>query len=238
MAKLSSLKRRALVTGGTRGIGAAIAARLIADGYDVIVTARGGQAPEGARLHVVDFENSSAVDHFVDDVKKQGIDVLINNAGINKIGPFDEISTDDFELIHRINLSVPFRLCQAVLPHMKLNKWGRIINVSSIFGKISKAERASYSASKFGLDGMSVALAAEVAVDGILVNSVAPGFIDTDLTRKILGADGIVKLTSQVPIRRLGRPEEIAAFVSWLASEENSFMTGQNIAVDGGFTRV
>lgn len=121
---------------------------------------------------------------------------------------------------------------------MKRKGWGRIVNVSSIWGKISMAHRASYSASKFAVDGMTVALAAEHAADGIVANSIAPGFIDTDLTRRMLGKAGIQALVSKVPANRLGRVEEIARLVLWLASDENTFISGQNIAIDGGFTRV
>ena len=112
------------------------------------------------------------------------------------------------------------------------------MNISSIFGKVSKAHRASYSACKFALDGMTVALAAEHSVNGVLANCVAPGFIDTDLTRRMLGEAGIAQVLAGVPIGRLGKVEEIARLVLWLSSDENSFVTGQNIAIDGGFSRV
>jgi NAD(P)-dependent dehydrogenase (short-subunit alcohol dehydrogenase family) len=125
-----------------------------------------------------------------------------------------------------------------LIPGMRSRGWGRIVNLSSILGKVSKEFRAAYSTSKFGLDGMTAALAAEVAADGILANCVAPGFIDTDLTRSILGEQGIAELVSRIPIKRLGTPEEIAAFVVWLAGPENTYLSGQNIAIDGGFTRV
>jgi len=137
-----------------------------------------------------------------------------------------------------VNLYSAFRLIQAVLPGMTLKKWGRIVNITSIFGIVSKEYRASYSASKFGMDGMTVALAAEVAESGVLVNSVAPGFIDTELTRKVLGEQGMRELATKVPIRRVGNPEEVARLVLWLASNENTFVSAQNIAIDGGFTRV
>jgi 3-oxoacyl-[acyl-carrier protein] reductase len=121
---------------------------------------------------------------------------------------------------------------------MKRKKWGRIVNISSVLGKISKEYRGSYSTSKFALDGMTSALAAEVARYGILANCVAPGFIDTQLTRTVLGEKGMAEMTSKIPIGRLGKPEEIAAFIVWLASPDNTYISGQNIAIDGGFTRV
>ena len=137
-----------------------------------------------------------------------------------------------------MNLFAPFRLSQAAIPSMLDQNWGRIINISSIWGKISKEYRASYSASKFALDGVTLALAAEYSKNGILVNSVAPGFTDTELTRNVLGDNGIKKLAAGIPIGRIAKPEEIANLVVWLCSEENSYISGQNIIIDGGFTGV
>ena len=167
----------------------------------------------------------------------QQINILVNNVGINKIGKFSSIDIRDFDRILKVNLRAPFQLCQAVVPFMEKNKWGRIVNITSIFGSISKEYRAPYSASKFGLDGMTIALAAEVSEKGILANSVGPGFIDTDLTREVLGASGISKIKGQIPIKRLGQATEVASLVSWLVSDENTYMTGQNLMIDGGFTR-
>ncbi len=232
--------KTALVTGGTRGIGAAIAARLHADGAEVTTTGTrsNGKPPPGCRYLSVDFSDRKAVEHFAAEIAGAGFDILVNNAGVNKIDPYAEIDLNDFDRIQQVNVRAPFLLCRAVLPGMKEKKWGRIVNVSSVFGKISKELRASYSTSKFALDGMTAALAAEVAAEGILANCVAPGFIDTDMTRKILGEKGMAELAARVPAKRLGRPEEIAAFVAWLAGPENTYISGQNIAIDGGFTRV
>ena len=129
-------------------------------------------------------------------------------------------------------------MCRALVPTMRERKWGRIVTLSSIWGKIGREHRGAYAATKFGLDGMTAALAAEVAADGILANCVAPGFIDTELTRRVLGEDGIHDLVAKVPLGRLGKPEEIAAFVVWLAGPENTYISGQNISIDGGFSRV
>lgn len=232
--------RTALVTGGTRGIGAAIASRFVLDGHRVIVTgtSSASQPPKGCDYRAVDFSDRGATEAFADAVKALNIDILVNNAGTNTISPFARINSDDFDRIQLVNVRAPLLLCQAVLPAMQKNKWGRIVNVSSIFGKVSKTFRGSYSASKFSLDGLTAALAAEVAVDGIMANCVAPGFIDTDLTRAVLGEAGIAEIAKQVPIGRLGTPDEVAALVSWLASAENSYLSGQNIAIDGGYTRV
>jgi len=163
---------------------------------------------------------------------------LVNNVGINKIAPFVEITQEEFLLIHQVNVLAPFLLCQSVIPAMKNKAWGRIVNISSIWGKIGKELRASYSASKFAIDGMTLALAAEHSKDGIVANSIAPGVIDTELTRNVLGEVGMKTMSSLVPSKRLGQVEEIARLVLWLTSEENTYLTGQNIAIDGGFSRV
>jgi len=232
--------RLALVTGGTRGIGRAVAIRLNADGASVTVTGTSlnGVPPQGCSYYTVDFTNRNATEKFAAEVENWGVDILINNAGVNKISPFDQLDPDDFDKIQSVNVRAPFLLCRAVIPSMKRKKWGRIVNISSILGKISKEYRGSYSTSKFALDGMTAALAAEVAKYGILANCVAPGFIDTQLTRTILGEKGMTEMTSKIPIGRLGRPEEIATFIVWLASPDNTYISGQNIAIDGGFTRV
>lgn len=232
--------KRALVTGGTRGIGAAIAARLVAHGATVTVTGTrsDGIAPQGCDYVAVDFADNAAISAFADYVAALKFDVLVNNAGINKIAPFAEIDPGDFARIQQVNVTAPFLMARAVLPAMKAKGWGRIVTLSSIWGRISKAQRGAYSASKFAVDGMTAALAAEVAEFGILANCVAPGFIDTELTRTTLGEQGMRDLAAQVPARRLGRPEEVAALVAWLAGPENSYVSGQNIVIDGGFSRV
>ncbi|MDC1425038.1 SDR family oxidoreductase [Oceanospirillaceae bacterium] len=233
-------KCRAVVTGATRGIGFAIAERLHKDGFDVIATGTSNDSicPDGTTYHQVDFLDKESTLNFIGFLKQQKIDVLVNNAGINKIGEFASINIEDFDRILHVNLRTPFQLCQAVIPYMKENNWGRIVNLTSIFGNITKKYRAPYSSSKFGLDGMTAALSAEISEFGILANSVGPGFIDTELTRNVLGQSGIDELKERIPMKRLGETKEIASFVSWLVSKENTYMTGQNIIIDGGFSRV
>lgn len=233
--------KKAFVTGASRGIGRAIAQAFRGEGAWVIGTRTGEpDRPDDACQEWVraDFADVEQIKACAAMVRETEPDVLVNNAGINKIASFVDVDADDFQKIQRVNVLAPLLLCQAAIPSMKAKGWGRIVNVSSIWGKISKAHRASYSASKFALDGLTVALAAEHAADGILANSVAPGFIDTELTRRVLGEAGISSLLSGVPIGRLGRVEEIARLVLWLAGSENTFIAGQNIAIDGGFTRV
>lgn len=233
--------RKVFVTGASRGIGKAIAQAFRNEGAWVVGTSTGAVGASGEQcdewVHA-DFSSVSEIERCAGRIGEIQPDVLVNNAGINRNAPFMEISPEVFRLIQQVNVFAPFLLCQATLPAMKNKGWGRIVNVSSIFGKISMAHRASYSASKFALDGMAVALAAEFAADGILANSVAPGFIDTDLTQRMLGATGIAALTAKVPAGRLGTVEEIAKLVVWLGGTDNTFISGQNIAIDGGFTRV
>jgi 3-oxoacyl-[acyl-carrier protein] reductase len=136
-----------------------------------------------------------------------------------------------------VNVRAPFLLARACAPGMAERGWGRIVNIGSIWSVVSIAQRASYSTSKFGVDGMTAAMSAELAASGILVNTVSPGFVDTELTRRVLGEDGIAELTARVPIRRLAQPSEIAALVAWVAGPDNTYLTGQNVVIDGGFTR-
>lgn len=231
-------RRRALVTGGTRGIGAATAGVLRDAGFEVTVTGATpeGQAPDGCRFEPVDFSDTRQLHAFAARVADRGFDVLVNNAGINKVGEVAGYAPEDLTRVLDVNLVAPFHLCGAVIPGMRARKFGRIVNITSIFGVVSKAGRSAYSASKFGLLGVTRALALEVAADNVLVNCVAPGFVDTELTRRVLGDKGIAEMVAQVPAGRLAQPHEIAGYVAFLCSDANSFMTGQTLVVDGGFT--
>jgi len=232
--------KKVIVTGASRGIGAEIARAYHESGAEVIGTRTQDASPNGRcdSWVTVDFTNDIQTLRFVDALREIQPDVLINNAGINKIGPFAEIGLHDFLQIQKVNVVAPFLLSQAVIPAMAAKRWGRIVNISSIWGKISKEFRATYSASKFALDGITAAISAEHARDGIMANCVSPGFTRTELTERVLGADEMSELSSIVPARRFAEPSEIAKFVLWLGSEENTYLTGQNIALDGGFTRV
>lgn len=232
--------RKVLVTGASRGIGRAIAIAFCSEGAWVVGTRTADASPDDACSEwlTANFGDVAQIQACADAVRRIEPDILVNNVGINKISPFVQIDPVEFLLIQQVNVFAPFQLCQAAVPSMVRRQWGRIINISSIWGKISREYRASYSASKFALDGMTLALAAEHAADGILANCIAPGFIDTELTRGILGEPGIRTLSAAVPLRRLGHAEEVARLALWLASEENSYLSGQNIALDGGFSRV
>lgn len=232
--------RIAAVTGGTRGIGRAVAERLRDGGARVLVTGTRpeGPAPAGCEYRVADFSDPAATEALAGALRALRPAILVNNAGVTHPQPFEEIETPEFLRVHRINLVAPLLLSRAVLPGMRAARWGRIVNVGSIWGVVSKAERATYSAAKFGLDGMTAALAAEVAGDGVLANCVAPGFVETDLMTSLLSEAQRAALAAQVPMKRFARPEEIAALVVWLCSPENTYVSGQQLVIDGGYTRV
>lgn len=229
-----------LVTGGTKGIGFAVAEAFTQSGAKVFVTARNKRMslPAGVEFIEVDFANKESVEAFLNSPLLQTVDILINNAGINKIDSFQEINEADFDEIMQVNVKAPFLLTQKIIPYMKAKQFGRIVNIASIFSHISKEKRGSYSTSKFGILGMTKAIAVEYAPFNVLCNALSPGFINTELTQTVLTADQIKELVSQVPMKRLGTSEEIAQAVLFLASPQNTFITGQNIIADGGFTSV
>jgi len=232
--------KSAIVTGATRGIGFAIAEKYRSEGYDLtcVGSKPGGSGPVGTRYISADFTKESDVDSLCNELALIKPDVLINCAGINVIGPFADIDSQDFQHIQLVNVQAPFELCKACVPSMKSAGWGRIVNIGSVWGKIGKELRASYSTSKYAVEGMTAALAAEVAEFGILANTVSPGIIETEMTRSVLTEDQIDNLIQTVPARRLGQPEEVAELVYWLGSPNNTFVSGQNIAIDGGLLRV
>ena len=236
---------RIVVTGGTRGIGAKIVSDLNASGANVIATGTDIEnLPEGFRIEGVTYENldlssRDSIDEFVKRISKYGkLGGLINNAGINTINPIDQIVEKDWDEILKVNLTGPFLLVKGLVPLMRNNGGGKIVNVASIFGSITKEKRGAYTSSKAGLIGFTKTASVDFAPDCILVNSISPGFIATELTERVLGKEGIETLCAQVPMKRLGQPEEISKVVLFLCSEQNTFLTGQNIIVDGGFVNI
>jgi 3-oxoacyl-[acyl-carrier protein] reductase len=230
--------RSALVTGGTRGLGYAIAELLAKLGARVTVTgtAPGGAGPAGCAYAACDFTDAAATGAFAEAQARAGHDVLVNNAAVNKVGPTGAYDPADFARLQQVNVTAPFLLCRALAPGMAERGFGRIVNITSIFGVVSRVGRAAYSTTKFGLLGLSRALALEYGPRGVLVNGLAPGFVDTDLTRRVLGPAGIAEVEAQIPVGRLATPDDIARACAFLASPANTYLTGQNIVVDGGFT--
>jgi NAD(P)-dependent dehydrogenase (short-subunit alcohol dehydrogenase family) len=235
----------ALVTGATRGIGrqlaqdfASLGARVLLTGTDEERAVRSASSlpGKGHRGLAVDFCDADSTDSFITAVGLEPrIDVLVNNAGINRINPVDAVLDDDWLAVQRVNLEAPLRLTRTVSRIMKANGYGRIVNISSIFGVISKEKRALYSMTKFGLRGLTVASAHDLAKYGILVNSVSPGFVQTELTDKMLSPSERASLADQIPLRRFATPEDISPVVVFLASSLNTYVTAQNVVADGGF---
>jgi 3-oxoacyl-[acyl-carrier protein] reductase len=237
--------RVALVTGASRGIGRAIAAKLAAQGATVVAAAReqnaagtvGEITAAGGKAEVasVDVSDAAAIDALVAGaLERHGrIDILVNNAGITRDQLMLRMKRADWDAVIATNLTGAFSLTQAVLKPMIRQKGGRIICISSVVGQGGNAGQANYAASKAGLIGFAKAVAQEVASRNITVNVVAPGLIDTDMTRAITGG-AQDEWAARIPLKRLGTPDDIAAAVCFLASPEASYITGQVLAVNGG----
>ena len=233
----------ALVTGASRGIGAAIAARLAADGARVVGTAT---TAEGAaritqnlggkgRGAVLDVTDQQSIDALLADLEatEGAVGILCNNAGITRDTLLLRMKEDDWQVVMQTNLASVFRLSKAVLRGMMKARTGRIISIASIVGLIGNPGQANYAAAKAGIIGFSKSLAREVGSRNITVNVIAPGFIDTDMTRSLSDAQKEA-LNGQIPLARLGQPADIAAAVAFLASPDAAYITGETLNVNGG----
>lgn len=236
----------ALVTGATRGIGKAIAENLAAQGALVIGTATSEKGADAISDYlreagnagcgmVLDVANSSSVEAVLKAVTERfgAVEILVNNAGITRDNIMMRMKDDEWDAVINTNLTANFRLAKGCLRGMTKARWGRIISISSVVGSMGNAGQANYAAAKAGLEGFSRALAREIASRNITVNCVAPGFIDTDMTSGLAEEHKTV-LQGQIPMARLGQPEEIAAVVGFLASQGGSYVTGETIHVNGG----
>jgi len=215
----------ALVTGASRGIGAAIAAALAEDGFSVLAPTRSA----------MDLRSDASIDTYVRSVVGP-VHVLVNTAGINPISPLSQIADSDLQGTLQTNLLAPFRLSRCLASRMIASGFGRIVNVSSIWSMVAREGRMTYSMSKAALNGLTRSLAIELAPFNILVNAVAPGYVLTDLTRQNNTEAELSEISRAIPLGRLAQPAEVAAVVAFLCSPDNTYITGQTIVVDGGYT--
>ncbi len=239
--------KKALVTGATGGIGASIAKTLHAHGAEVAISGTRAEKLQelagelGDRVHILPANLSDR--ESVDSLAKAaagamgGVDILVNNAGITRDNLAMRMKEDEWDSVLQVNLESVFRLSKGFLRTMMKSRWGRIINITSVVGVTGNPGQANYAASKAGLIGMSKSLAQEVASRGITVNCVAPGFITTPMT-DALTDDQKAAITNNIPSGTLGKPEDIAASVLYLASEEANYVTGQTLHVNGGMAMI
>lgn len=243
--------KRALVTGGSRGIGEAVAQRLLQDGLEVVIASRKAEGVaaaverlekavpdgriEGRVLHVGELDS---LDGFMDDLLEGGLDVLVNNAGTNPyFGPMLGTEWAAWDKTFDVNVKGPFHLSRRAALHMAERGGGSIVNVSSILGAAASPLQGVYGMTKAALISMTKTLAFELGETGVRVNAIAPGIIDTRLS-KALTTDPVLleQITGRTALKRVGQPEEIAGIVSYLASDAASYTTGQTLFVDGGFS--
>ena len=239
-------KRVAYVTGGMGGIGTAICQRLAKEGFTVIAGCGptrdyqkwlDEQKAQGYEFHasvgnVADWQ--STVDAFAKAKAEHGpIDVLVNNAGITRDRMFLKMTPEDWQVVIDTNLNSMFNVTKQVVPDMVEKGWGRIVQISSVNGEKGQAGQTNYSAAKAGMHGFTMALAQELAGKGVTVNTVSPGYIGTDMV-KAIRPDVLEKIVATIPVKRLGRPEEIGSIVAWLAGEDSGFTTGADFSCNGG----
>jgi 3-oxoacyl-[acyl-carrier protein] reductase len=226
--------KKAIVTGGNRGIGKGIVLGLIEQGYTVLATCRNisnfDYSHDKLSLANLDISDASSVENFQKTVSEFEPNILINNAGITKDNLFLRMSDEDWENVINTNLNGVFKITKLVVKGMFKKRWGRIINISSVSGSMGNPGQTNYSASKAGVDALTRSLAKELGSRNITVNSIAPGFIETDMTEGVIDQ----QILDKIPLRRAGKPEDIASLVNFLSSEESNYITGQTLVVDGG----
>ena len=234
--------KKVLITGGTRGIGKEIARQYKNLHATVVITGVSEQIPqdlqEGVLYEPLQIDSKTNWVQRVDEIieKYTGFDICINNAGINKVAQINELEKEDIDGILLTNLNAPIYIASVVSKKMIENRYGFIINIASIFGVVSKEGRNSYTASKSGLIGVTKTMAIDLGIYNVLVNAVSPGFVDTELTRRILGEVGMDEMKKRIPMKKLASVSDIVPTILFLTSEYNTYITGQNIIIDGGFT--
>lgn len=234
-----------LVTGASRGIGKRIALDFLHCGARLIVTAtHPDREPDvvdafgrETRFIPVDFSNAESTRDFLGKIGElERIDVCVNNAGLSRHKPLEEITMADWDVTHDVDLRAPFLIIQTVARIMRRHRYGRIVNVSSIWGHITMPGRVSYTGAKFGIRGLTVGTAVDLAKEGILVNAVAPGFTLTDMVKNNFSQETLQSLEASIPLGRLAEPSEISRLVLFLASPLNTYVTGQSLVIDGGYS--
>ncbi|WP_163323655.1 SDR family NAD(P)-dependent oxidoreductase [Draconibacterium mangrovi] len=240
--------KTAIVTGGTRGIGKSIADKLLEAGAKVICT--GTKLKEITHLNEestnpnlsyiqLDLSSTSSVDQFCAFISGMDkIDILVNNAGINIISEVLETNIMDYQKLQKINLEGPFRLSQAAAQKMTKNNYGRIVNIASIWSVVTRPGRSVYASTKMGLLGLTKTMSVEWAKHNVLVNAVSPGFTLTELTYTTNTKEDLERISNLIPQNRMAQPEEMANGVLFLVSDLNSYISGQNLVIDGGYTDV
>jgi NAD(P)-dependent dehydrogenase (short-subunit alcohol dehydrogenase family) len=236
--KISYKGYNVVVTGASRGIGKSIADAYFKLGANVIGTSATKEiSRKNYRIIKANFLNQNDLNYFIQELKKiKSVDILINNAGINRINNISNVSDEDIHDLLEVNLISSIKISREVSNKMIKRKYGKILNISSIFGVVSKNKRSIYSTTKFALNGFTKGLSLDLAKNNIQVNSICPGVVETELTKKILGNIGMKKIRSEIPLGRLAKVKEISNLVIFLTSEYCNYITGQNIIIDGGYT--
>ena len=239
--KLNFKNKTVLVTGGEGGLGKSICNKFLQLGAKIIITTTKKslifKKSKNKIYMYLDFSKKNTIRNFLSELNKfSRIDILINNAGINQISSINEVNENYLDEIYNVNLRGTIIMTKEISKIMMKRKSGKIINISSIFGTVGKSGRSLYSATKFGLTGLTKSTALDLAHYNILVNSVSPGVINTGLTKKVLSSKDAKKIRKDIPLNKLGQASDVSNLICFLCSNFNTYITGQNFIIDGGYT--